>query len=127
MRRGVEGNTTENTALMCAALGMPKGTAAGVSGWKERKKRPAPPEEGDVAPVVGFATVFRSDSDLGYAGLELVLNTLQTPDEAVGEMPLCDRPSTRVVLSANALLVLALGILPAPLLNLCARAIAASL
>ena len=48
-------------------------------------------------------------------------------DEAVGEMPLCNRPSMRVVLSANGLLVLALGILPAPLLNLCARAIAASL
>lgn len=47
VRRGVEGNTTENTALMCAALGMPKGTAAGVSGWKERKKRPAPPKEDD--------------------------------------------------------------------------------
>jgi NADH:ubiquinone oxidoreductase subunit 2 (subunit N) len=35
--------------------------------------------------------------------------------------------SMRFVLSANALLVLALGILPAPLLDLCARAIAASL
>jgi NADH-quinone oxidoreductase subunit N len=48
-------------------------------------------------------------------------------DDAVGEMPLATRPSMRVVLSANAALVLALGILPAPLLNLCARAIAASL
>lgn len=46
----------------------------------------APPEEGEVAPVVGFATVLRSDSDLGYTGLELVLNTLHTPDEAVGEL-----------------------------------------
>jgi len=48
-------------------------------------------------------------------------------DDAVGEMPLATRPSMRVVLSANAALVLALGILPSPLLNLCARAIAASL
>jgi NADH-quinone oxidoreductase subunit N len=48
-------------------------------------------------------------------------------DEPAAEITIAGRGDARLVLSANALLVLGLGILPSPLMNLCARAIAASL
>jgi NADH-quinone oxidoreductase subunit N len=49
-------------------------------------------------------------------------------DEPTGAEPaIAGRGDMRVVLSANALAVLLLGIVPAPLMDLCARAITASL
>jgi NADH-quinone oxidoreductase subunit N len=48
-------------------------------------------------------------------------------DEPAREFTLASRGDTRWVLSANAFAVLALGILPAPLMDLCARAITASM
>ncbi len=48
-------------------------------------------------------------------------------DEPVGEMALATRADARWLLSANGLALLALGVLPAPLMDLCARAITASM
>jgi NADH-quinone oxidoreductase subunit N len=48
-------------------------------------------------------------------------------DPPAGEITLDSRADTRWLLSANALLVLIFGVLPAPLMNLCARAITASM
>jgi NADH-quinone oxidoreductase subunit N len=48
-------------------------------------------------------------------------------DEPVREISVEPRGDSRVLLSANALAVLALGIVPGPLMDLCARAVAASL
>jgi len=48
-------------------------------------------------------------------------------DEPARDFTLSNRADTRWVLSANAFAVLALGILPAPLMDLCARAITASM
>jgi hypothetical protein len=45
----------------------------------------------------------------------------------VGEITLDPRPDARWALSAVGILTLVLGILPAPLLNLCVRAISASM
>jgi hypothetical protein len=38
VRRGVEGNHTENTPLLCAALGMPGPVASG-GGWRGRPRK----------------------------------------------------------------------------------------
>jgi len=48
-------------------------------------------------------------------------------DAPAGEITLDAQPGTRWMLSATAVATLALGIVPAPLLNLCARAIAGSM
>jgi NADH-quinone oxidoreductase subunit N len=48
-------------------------------------------------------------------------------DEPAGEITLDARRETRWVLSATAVFTLALGILPAPLMDLCVRAITASM
>ena len=48
-------------------------------------------------------------------------------DEPAGEITIDSRADMRWVLSANGLAILALGILPAPLMDLCARAITASM
>jgi NADH-quinone oxidoreductase subunit N len=48
-------------------------------------------------------------------------------DEPAGEITIAPRLDAQVLLSANAIAVLVLGILPAPLMDLCARAITASL
>jgi NADH-quinone oxidoreductase subunit N len=48
-------------------------------------------------------------------------------DPPAGEITLDARRGTRWMVSATAVAILGLGILPAPLLELCARAIAASL
>jgi len=48
-------------------------------------------------------------------------------DEPVREISVEPRGDSRVLLSANALAVLALGIVPGPLMDLCARAVTASL
>ena len=37
VRRGVEGNTAENPPLLCAALGMPRGSAEGDVGFKGKR------------------------------------------------------------------------------------------
>jgi NADH-quinone oxidoreductase subunit N len=79
--------------------------------------------EAGFGPLVVFAVLMSVIGAFYY----LRIVKLMYMDEAAGEMPLSGRMSMRFVLSANALLVLALGILPAPLLDLCARAIAASL
>jgi NADH-quinone oxidoreductase subunit N len=48
-------------------------------------------------------------------------------DAPAGELTLSQRPETRWLLSATAILMLAFGILPSPLYDLCARAITASM
>jgi len=48
-------------------------------------------------------------------------------DEPAGEITIDPRAEMRWVLSVNALAILVLGILPAPLMDLCARAITASM
>ena len=48
-------------------------------------------------------------------------------DDPAGEITIDPRADMRWVLSANALAILVLGILPAPLMDLCARAITASM
>ena len=96
-----------------------------------------------IPPTVGFfakLTVLQAAFDAGFAWLVvfavlmsvigafyyLRVVKLMYMDAPVGEMPLVMRGDARALLSANALAVLVLGILPAPLLNLCARAIAGS-
>ena len=96
-----------------------------------------------IPPTVGFfakLTVLQAAFDAGFAWLVvfavlmsvigafyyLRVVKLMYMDAPVGEMPLVIRGDARVLLSANAVAVLILGILPAPLLNLCARAIAGS-
>ena len=48
-------------------------------------------------------------------------------DEPAGEITIDARPGMRLTLSVNALAILLLGIVPAPLMDLCARAITASM
>jgi NADH-quinone oxidoreductase subunit N len=48
-------------------------------------------------------------------------------DEPAGEITIDERRDMRFVLSVNALAVLVLGIFPAALMDLCARAITASM
>jgi NADH-quinone oxidoreductase subunit N len=48
-------------------------------------------------------------------------------DDPVGEITLERRAGTRWVLSAMGIVTLVLGVLPAPLMDLCVRAITASM
>ena len=57
----------------------------------------------------------------------LRLVKLMYMDEPAGEITIAGRADMRALLSLNALAVLGLGIVPAPLMDLCARAITASL
>ena len=97
-----------------------------------------------IPPAVGFLAklaVLQAAWEAGFGGLVvfavlmsvvgafyyLRVVKLMYMDEPVGEIILAPRRDMRVLLSANALAVLALGIVPAPLMDLCARAITASL
>jgi NADH-quinone oxidoreductase subunit N len=97
-----------------------------------------------IPPTAGFfakLSVLQAALDAGYTALVvfavlmsvigafyyLRIVRLMYMEAPVGEMPLAPAADVRWVLSANVLAVFALGILPAPLLELCARAIAASL
>jgi NADH-quinone oxidoreductase subunit N len=97
-----------------------------------------------IPPTVGFFakfSVLQAALDAGhlwlvvYAVLMSVIGAfyylrivkLMYMDAPAREFTLSNRADTRWVLSANAFAVLALGILPAPLMDLCARAITASM
>jgi NADH-quinone oxidoreductase subunit N len=97
-----------------------------------------------IPPAVGFLAKFavlQAAFEAGYAGLVvfavlmsvvgafyyLRLVKLMYMDEPAGEITLAGRADARWLLSANALAVLLLGIVPAPLMDLCARAVTASL
>ena len=97
-----------------------------------------------IPPAVGFLAklaVLQAAWEAGFGGLVvfavlmsvvgafyyLRLVRLMYMDEPAGEITIAPRRDMRVLLSANALAVLALGIVPAPLMDLCARAITASL
>ena len=97
-----------------------------------------------IPPAVGFLAklaVLQAAWEAGFGGLVvfavlmsvvgafyyLRLVKLMYMDEPAGEITIAPRRDMRVLLSANALAVLALGIVPAPLMDLCARAITASL
>ena len=97
-----------------------------------------------IPPTVGFLAklaVLQAAWEAGFGGLVvfavlmsvvgafyyLRLVKLMYMDEPAGEITIAPRRDMRVLLSANALAVLALGIVPAPLMDLCARAITASL
>ncbi len=97
-----------------------------------------------IPPAVGFLAKFavlQAAFEAGYGGLVvfavlmsvvgafyyLRLVKLMYMDEPAGEISIAERADMRVLLSANAIAVLALGIFPAPLMSLCARAITASL
>ena len=97
-----------------------------------------------IPPAVGFLAklaVLQAAWEAGFGGLVvfavlmsvvgafyyLRLVKLMYMDEPAGEITIAPRRDMRVLLSANALAVLALGVVPAPLMDLCARAITASL
>ena len=97
-----------------------------------------------IPPAVGFLAKFavlQAAFEAGFGALVvfavlmsvvgafyyLRLVKLMYMDEPVGEITLAERGDMRVLLSANAMIVLALGVIPAPLMDLCARAITASL
>ena len=97
-----------------------------------------------IPPAVGFLAklaVLQAAFEAGYGWLVvfavlmsvvgafyyLRLVKLMYMDEPAGEITIAPRGDMRVLLSVNALAVLLLGIVPAPLMNLCARAITASL
>jgi len=98
-----------------------------------------------IPPAVGFLAklaVLQAALEAGWTGLVvfavlmsvigafyyLRVVKLMYMDEPTGAEPaLAGRGDLRVLLSANALAVLLLGIVPAPLMDLCARAITASL
>ncbi|HEX4943850.1 MAG TPA: NADH-quinone oxidoreductase subunit NuoN [Usitatibacteraceae bacterium] len=97
-----------------------------------------------IPPAVGFLAklaVLQAAFEAGYGWLVvfavlmsvvgafyyLRLVKLMYMDEPAGEITIAPRLDMRVLLSANAIAVLALGIVPAPLMDLCARAITASL
>jgi len=97
-----------------------------------------------IPPAVGFLAklaVLQAAWEAGFGGLVvfavlmsvvgafyyLRLVKLMYMDEPAGQITIAPRRDMRVLLSANALAVLALGIVPAPLMDLCARAITASL
>jgi len=97
-----------------------------------------------IPPAVGFLAklaVLQAAWESGFAGLVvfavlmsvvgafyyLRLVKLMYMDEPAGEITIAGRADMRVLLSVNALAVLGLGIVPAPLMDLCARAITASL
>lgn len=97
-----------------------------------------------IPPAVGFLAklaVLQAAFEAGYAGLVvfavlmsvvgafyyLRIVKLMYMEEPAGEITIAPRLDMRVALSANAIAVLALGVVPAPLMDLCARAITASL
>ncbi len=97
-----------------------------------------------IPPAVGFLAKFavlQAAFEAGYGGLVvfavlmsvvgafyyLRVVKLMYMDEPAGEITIAGRADMRWLLSANALAVLLLGIVPAPLMELCARAITASL
>jgi NADH-quinone oxidoreductase subunit N len=97
-----------------------------------------------IPPTVGFfakLSVLQAALDAGHLWLVvfavlmsvigafyyLRIVKLMYMDEPARDFTLANRADTRWVLSANAFAVLALGILPAPLMDLCARAITASM
>jgi NADH-quinone oxidoreductase subunit N len=97
-----------------------------------------------IPPTVGFfakLAVLQAALDAGYVWLVvyavlmsvigafyyLRIVKLMYMDEPSGALRLSARADVRWVLSANAFAVLALGILPASLMDLCARAITASM
>jgi NADH-quinone oxidoreductase subunit N len=97
-----------------------------------------------IPPAVGFLAKFavlQAAFEAGYGALVvfavlmsvvgafyyLRLVKLMYMDEPAGEITIAERADMRWLLSANALAVLALGIVPAPLMDLCARAVTASL
>jgi len=97
-----------------------------------------------IPPAVGFfgkLFVLQAALEAGYTWLVvyavlmsvigafyyLRIVKLMYMDAPTGEITLDAQPGTRWMLSATAVATLALGILPAPLLNLCARAIAGSM
>jgi NADH-quinone oxidoreductase subunit N len=97
-----------------------------------------------IPPAVGFLAklaVLQAAFEAGYGWLVvyavlmsvvgafyyLRLVKLMYMDEPAGEITIAERGDMRALLSVNALAVLLLGIVPAPLMDLCARAITASL
>jgi NADH-quinone oxidoreductase subunit N len=97
-----------------------------------------------LPPTVGFfakLSVLQAVLDAGYTWLVVLavmlslvgafyylrIVKLMYMDPPAGEITLDERADTRWLLSANALAVLLLGILPGPLMDLCARAITASM
>ena len=97
-----------------------------------------------LPPTVGFLAklaVLQAVLDAGYTWLVVYAVLLSVVgafyylrivkvmymDEPVGEITIDQRPDMRWALSVNALAVLALGIIPGPLMDLCARAITASM
>jgi NADH-quinone oxidoreductase subunit N len=97
-----------------------------------------------LPPAVGFfakLAVLQAVLDAGYTWLVvyavlmsvvgafyyLRIVKVMYMDEPVGEITIDPRADFRWVLSANGLAILGLGILPAPLMDLCARAITASM
>jgi len=97
-----------------------------------------------IPPAVGFLAKFavlQAAFEAGFGGVVvfavvmsvvgafyyLRLVKLMYMDEPAGEITLAERGDMRFLLSANAIAVLALGVIPAPLMGLCARAITASL
>lgn len=75
----------------------------------------------------GWLVVFAVLMSVVGAFYYLRLVKLMYMDEPAGTITIAERGDMRVLLSANALAVLALGIVPGPLMDLCARAITASL
>jgi NADH-quinone oxidoreductase subunit N len=97
-----------------------------------------------IPPAVGFfakLSVLQAVLDAGYTWLVvyavlmsvvgafyyLRVVKLMYMDEPVGEITIDERLDMRFVLSANALAILVLGMFPSGLMNLCARAITASM
>ena len=97
-----------------------------------------------LPPTVGFfakLAVLQAVLEAGYTWLVVVavllsvvgafyylrIVKLMYMDEPVGEITIDPRADTRWVLSITALATLALGILPGPLMDLCMRAITASM
>jgi NADH-quinone oxidoreductase subunit N len=97
-----------------------------------------------IPPAVGFfakLAVLQAVLDAGYTWLVVYAVLMSVigafyylrvvkvmyMDEPAGEITIDSRADMRWVLSANGLAILALGILPAPLMDLCARAITASM
>ena len=97
-----------------------------------------------LPPTVGFfakLSVLQAVLDAGYTWLVvyavllsvvgafyyLRIVKLMYMDEPTTEITIDPRADMRWVLSANGLAILVLGILPAPLMDLCARAITASM
>jgi NADH-quinone oxidoreductase subunit N len=97
-----------------------------------------------IPPTVGFfakLAVLQAVLDAGYTWLVVLavllsvvgafyylrIVRLMYMEAPAGDITIDPRPGPRWILSAAGLATLALGILPAPLMNLCARAIAASM